>query len=127
MRAILTALILGVGIVNLLPVIGALSSERLHSLYGVAIGDPNLAILMRHRAVLFAIVGALLVASAFAPALRPVAFAAGFVSMGSFIALALQVGDYNPALRRIVMIDVVASIALLIAVILDRRDPSSGF
>jgi hypothetical protein len=127
MRAILTALILGAGVVNLLPAIGVLSAGRLQSLYGVVIEDPNLAILMRHRAVLFAIVGALLVASAFHPALRPVAFAAGFVSMGSFVALALLVGDYNPALRRIVLIDVVASLGLLIAAILDRRDASPGF
>jgi hypothetical protein len=122
MRAILVVLILGAGIVNLLPAIGALSAGRLQSLYGVVIEDPNLAILMRHRAVLFAIIGALLVASAFQPALRPVAFAAGLVSMGSFVALALRVGDPNPALRRIVWIDVLASIGLLIAAILDQRD-----
>jgi hypothetical protein len=83
MRTVTTALILSAGVVNLLPAIGAFSAGRLQSLYGVVIEDPNLAILMRHRAVLFAIVGALLVASAFHPALRPVAFAAGFVSMGS--------------------------------------------
>ena len=127
MRAIPAALILGAGIVNLLPAIGAFSAERLQSLYGVVIEDPNLAILMRHRAVLFAIVGALLVASAFHPALRPVAFAAGFVSMGSFVALALLVGYYNLALRRIVWVDVIASLGLVIAAILERHDPSSGF
>lgn len=127
MRTVTTALILGAGVVNLLPAIGAFSAERLHSLYGVVIEDPNLAILMRHRAVLFAIVGALLVASAFHPALRPVAFAAGFVSMGSFVALALLTGDYNPALRRIMWVDVIASLGLVVAAILEPRDPSSGF
>ena len=124
MRTVPTALILGAGVVNLLPALGAFSAGRLQSLYGVVIEDPNLAILMRHRAVLFAIVGALLVASAFHAALRPVAFAAGFVSMGSFVALALLVGDFNPALRRIVWVDVAASLGLVVAAILDRRDPS---
>ena len=127
MRTVTTALILGAGVVNLLPAIGAFSAERLQSLYGVIIDDPNLAILMRHRAVLFAIVGALLVASAFHPALRHVAFAAGFVSMGSFVALAFLIGDYNPALRRIVWVDVIASLGLVVAAVLERRDPSSGF
>jgi hypothetical protein len=127
MRAVVVALILAAGVVNLLPAVGAISAGRIRSLYGVAIEDPNLAILMRHRAVLFAIIGALLLASAFEHALRPVAFAAGFVSMGSFVLLALRVGDLNPALRRIVLIDVVASVGLLIAFLLDLRDPSSGF
>jgi hypothetical protein len=127
MRAIVVALILAAGVVNLLPAIGAFSTGRIRSLYGVVIEDPNLAILMRHRAVLFAIIGALLLASAFQPTLRPVAFAAGFVSMGSFVALALLVGDPNPALRRIVLIDVIATIALLIAAILHWRDAPSGF
>ena len=127
MRTVRTALILGAGVVNLLPAIGAFSAGRLQSLYGVVIEDPNLAILMRHRAVLFAIVGALLVASAFHPALRHVAFTAGFVSMGSFVALALLIGDFNPALRRIVWVDVIASLGLVVAAVLERRDPSSGF
>ena len=122
MRAVSTALILVAGILNLLPAIGVVSAERLHSLYGVAIEDPNLVILMRHRAVLFAIIGALLIVSVFHPALRPVAITAGVVSMGSFVALALLVGEYNPPLRRIVLVDVATSLGLVIATILDHRD-----
>ena len=63
MQAISTALIFGVGLVNLLPVSGVLSANRLQALYGVAIEDVNFLVLMRHRAVLFGIVGGLLVAS----------------------------------------------------------------
>ena len=38
--------------------------------FGIALDEPNLQILMRHRAVLFGLLGALLVAAAFIPALR---------------------------------------------------------
>jgi hypothetical protein len=54
-----------VGLMNLLPVSGALSSSRLQGLYGVVLRDANLSILLRHRAVLFGVVGGLLLISAF--------------------------------------------------------------
>jgi hypothetical protein len=65
-----TTLILLVGLANLLPVVGVLSAARLQIPYGVALDDPNLVILMRHRAVLFGVVGGLLVASALHAPLR---------------------------------------------------------
>ena len=64
---------------------------------------------MRHRAALFGIVGALLVASAFHGPLRPPAFAAGLVSMLSFVLVAYLAGGYNAELRRLVDDDLVAS------------------
>lgn len=119
MGAISTALILLVGLVNLLPVSGVLSSDRLQALYGVALENPDVVILMRHRAVLFGVVGGLLVVSAFYPSLRPAGYAAGFVSMLSFVLIAWFVGSYNAELRRVVVVDLVASVALLGALLLD--------
>jgi hypothetical protein len=121
MGRLVSALYLIVGLGNLLPVTGVLSAARLEALYGVAIGDPSLLVLMRHRAVLFAIVGALLVAAAFRPACRPAALAAGFVSMLSFVALVWLVGDANAELRRVVAVDLVLSAALACAAALDAR------
>jgi hypothetical protein len=73
MRVLSTVLILLASLVNLAPVTGALSAERMQALYGVALPDENLVILMRHRAILFGIVGGLLAVAAFHPPLRPAA------------------------------------------------------
>ena len=105
----LTALMLiAVGVIHLLPLSGALSAERLAGLYGLDFGEKNLAILMRHRAVLFGLLGAFLVFAAFRPPLQPLAFLAGFASVVSFLVLAHSVGGYNAALSRVVVADWVA-------------------
>jgi len=113
MKVLAKILFLIAGIVNLTPVCGVFSANYLGTLYGVVLEDPNLVILMRHRAVLFGIVGALLVASAFRPPLRPLGLAAGLISMLSFVVIAYLVGDYNAELQRVVLIDLAAS-ALLV-------------
>jgi len=129
MQALSTALIFLVSLVNLLPLGGVVSADRLASLYGVVLDDPNLVILMRHRAVLFGIVGGLLMVSAFHPPLRPVGIAAGLISMLSFVVIAWLVGGYNGQLGRVVLVDLVATVVLLAAVLLDHlagRAPSGG-
>lgn len=122
MERFASALYLIVGLGNLLPVTGVLSAVRLEALYGVAIGDPNLLVLMRHRAVLFGIVGALLVAAAFRPVWRAAALAAGWVSMLSFVALAWLVGDVNAELRRVAVVDLVLSAILACAAVVGARN-----
>ena len=118
MRALSTTLILLASLINLAPVSGVVSSARLQALYGIAFADPNLLILMRHRAVLFGIVGGLLVASGFHPPLRPVGFAVGLLSMLSFVLIAWLVGGYNAELRRVLLVDVVGSVLLIGAALL---------
>jgi hypothetical protein len=120
MQGLVTALFLVVALINLLPGIGVWSAARLQSLYGVPLAEANLVILMRHRAVMLAIVGALLAFAALRPPLRPVAVAAGLVSMLSFVAIALF-GEPNEWLRRVALIDTVASALLVAAAVLDHR------
>lgn len=116
-----------VGLVNLLPVVGVLSTGRLRALYGVDLEDPSLIILMRHRAVLFSVVGALLVTAAFRTPLRPLALASGLLSMLSFVGIAYLVGDLNAELQRVVLVDVVASGLLVCAALIPlRSEPSSA-
>lgn len=92
MKHAVSVLLVVVGIIHLLPLSGVLGGERLASLYGLAFDDPNLAILMRHRAVLFGLLGLFLVYAAFKPALQAMAFTAGFVSVLSFLSLAYGTG-----------------------------------
>lgn len=123
MRKLVTLLFLLVAVINLMPVIGVVSAARLAALYGIPVDDPNLEILLRHRAVLFAVVGAVLVGAAFRPRWRAVATVAGLLSMLSFVALVAIVGDANPALYRVAVIDVAASVLLVAAAVLGRAQP----
>ena len=118
MRHILSLCLIIVGIIHLLPLVGVLGAERLQSLYGIALGDSNLVLLMRHRAVLFGIVGVLCVAAAFWPALRLAALVVGSVSVLSFLALAAVSGPLNTSVGRVVTADWVALAALVLAIAL---------
>jgi hypothetical protein len=114
MRYLVSASLILAGIIHLLPLSGLLGAERLAALYGLDFSEPNLSILMRHRAVLFGLLGAFLVFAAFRPSLQPLAFIAAFVSVLSFVLLAWSSGDYNPQVGRVVTADLVALVALVI-------------
>lgn len=121
MSKLIAALLLVAGIIHLLPLAGVLGGERLNALYGLALDEPNLQILMRHRAVLFGLLGALLVAAAFIPGLRTLALIGGLISVVSFLLLAWNAPLYNEALRRVVVADWVALVCLLPAAVLHLR------
>lgn len=103
---------------NFYPVIGVLSAESLNNLYAVTGLDNDLLILMKHRAILLGIIGSFIVISAFRPCLQSVAIIAGFISMLSFIGLALGTGDYGEQINKVVLADVAGVIALVVVVIL---------
>ncbi|MGV9752611.1 hypothetical protein [Nocardia farcinica] len=111
-----SALLLVVGAIHLAPGIVALSPRRARDLYGTAATDPDLALLLRHRAVLLALVGAGLMYAAFTPAVRPAMILAGFLSMLSFLAFAARDrGNLGPRTRRVARIDLAATVLLLLA------------
>jgi hypothetical protein len=112
MAFLVRASLLVVGVVHLLPLVGALGHRRLEMLYGLPFDEPNLAILMRHRAVLFGLLGAFSCVAAFRAELRAAAFVAGFASLASFLALAATTRPYNARIARVVAVDV-AALALL--------------
>jgi hypothetical protein len=107
-QLIISVLLIIVAIIHLLPLSGILSAKRLTTLYGLSFDEPNLEILMRHRAVLFGLLGVFFIYSAFKTELQPIAFVAGFVSVISFIFIAKTVGSYNASLRNVVIADWVA-------------------
>jgi hypothetical protein len=112
-KYLVAAALIVAGIIHLLPLAGVLGSERLAALYGMRFDDPSLQILMRHRAVLFGLLGAFLVCAAWMPAYRTAAFIAGLVSVVSFLYLTLAVDGYNESIGRVFVADVVALACLL--------------
>lgn len=117
MRHLVSAMLLVVAVIHLLPVVGVLGGPRLAALYGVQLEDPNLEILMRHRAVLFGLLGLFLAFAAFRPALQPIAFAGGGVSVLSFLGLSKVVGGYNEQVGRVFTADVVAGVCLFVGLL----------
>ena len=114
MRHLVSAMLVIVAVIHLLPLAGVLGNERLAALYGMDFSEPNLAILMRHRAVLFGLLGGFFLFAAFRPAWQRVAFVAGLVSVVSFLGLAGSVGGYNAHIAHVVTADVVAFVCLVI-------------
>ena len=117
MNRLSAALLVIAGVIHLLPLPGALGAASLQRLYAISLTDPALLVLMQHRAVMFGLLGALLVAAAWRPELRLVASSAGLVSALSFIAIAWSHGNPSPAITRIVLADV-AAVACLVGVML---------
>src|SRR5919108_6511330 len=114
LRLLATLFFVLVGVVNLLPVVGVLGVDRLESLYGFSLAGEELLLLLRHRAVLFGLLGAFIVLSAFRTQWRPAATFAGLVSMVAFAVLALPIETHNEAMQRVFWVDVGAIVLLLI-------------
>ncbi|MFT3820285.1 MAG: phosphopantetheine adenylyltransferase [Rubrivivax sp.] len=114
MRHLVSAMLVVVAIIHLLPLSGVLGSARLSTLYGIPIDELNLTILMRHRAVLFGLLGVFFLYAAVQPAFQAAAFVAGFASVLSFLYLAWSTGGYNSQVYRVITADVVALVCLVI-------------
>ncbi|WP_420467625.1 phosphopantetheine adenylyltransferase [Panacagrimonas sp.] len=113
---LLAGALLAVGIVHLVPMIGVLSAAYLHRLYGVsANSDATTVLLLRHRAVLFGLLGVLLCLAAFRPHWHFGGALVGLASMLSFVGLAAGPTPHAPPIRRVVQIDIGLSGLLLIS------------
>jgi hypothetical protein len=105
MNYIISGLLLVAAMIHLMPLAGLLSTDNLQRLYGIAATEGDLLILLRHRAVLFGLLGGLILASVFLPQWRWLAIAAGLVSALSFILIAAQSPAYGAAITRVIMAD----------------------
>lgn len=72
MNRLITIALVCVGVIHLLPVAGVLGVEKLNTLYGLQLGSQqhDLALLMRHRAMLLGLVGLILLFGAFNSAMQ---------------------------------------------------------
>ena len=118
MKIAISGLLVLVGVINTLPLIGCLSAARLGALYGVPWTDPTTILLLRHRAVLFGIIGVFILYSAVKPGLQPLAMPAAGIAMGSFLLLGSGANAAGPALETVVLMDRIGLIALALAAIL---------
>ena len=114
MDTLIALMLVIIGIIHLMPVTGVLGNQQLVKLYGLNFSEPNLSILMRHRAVLFGLLGAFMLFAAFSQAYRTLAFVTATVSILSFLWLARSVGSYNAEVGRVYKADIVALICLII-------------
>ena len=126
MNKVITVMFILAGIIHLVPITGVFGPERLATLYGLNFQEPNLSILMRHRAILFGLLGAFLIYAGFYPSLQPLAFIAGLISVISFILIAWSTGDYNAAVYKIIIGDLFALVFLIIALAIYIFAPDPG-
>ena len=112
MKYVAIVALLVAGIIHLLPVPGVMGVSTLARLYGIEANDPNTAILLQHRALLFGVLGVLMLSAIALPWLRVTALTVALFSAASFIVVAMAVGGYNTAIGRVVVADVVASVLL---------------
>ena len=122
-RVLLVTIGLGIGFNG---VIVAIAPERIQATYGIVADDPDVAVLLRHRAVMLALIGSLLVVSAFRRELRFAAIAAAAISMATYVLFAFTTESNDPQ-RQVAVIDVVLLVLLAVATTtLDRREPTGS-
>lgn len=112
MIVVAVALVLS-GVIHLLPLIGVAGPSRVARMYDVRVEGPDLAVLLVHRAVLFGLLGALMIAAAWVDDLQPYAIGAGLISDIAFVVVARANPGINDAMQRVVRADIV-SIGLLV-------------
>ncbi len=109
-----SVLLLIVGVINFLPVLGVVSADRIAAAYGIDLFGNDLVILLRHRAILFGVLGGFIIYSVFEPVYRPPAMVMAAIAMIGYVYLMFSVGNYNTELYRVMLVDYVG-IACLVA------------
>jgi hypothetical protein len=120
------AALLIVAVIHLLPLPGVLGAEVLQRLYGLPVDNPDLSLLLRHRAVLFGLLGAAMIAAVAWPAWRPAAYVAAFLSVVSFLVLAALESPAQPAIHRVVVADAIALVLLVAGAVAEWRVRQPG-
>ena len=97
-----------VGAIHLMPIAPVFVPETLSRLYGIAPTDSTMLVLMRHRALLLALVGILCLWASWAPGVRPAALLAAAINVVGFLGFYALYGNPAGALRTIAIADLVA-------------------
>ena len=118
--AVVAAVLLIVGTLNLIPGAGLLGPERLADLYGVTGSDESVLVLLRHRALLLAMLGLFLVLAAFRADWRRPALISGLLSNVVFVLLT-KAEPTTAEIARVATIDLVALPLLIVGLVLSPR------
>jgi hypothetical protein len=104
-----------VGAIHLMPIAPVFVPETLSRLYGIAPDDSTLLVLLRHRALLLALVGILCLWASWAPGVRPAALLAAAINVAGFLGFYALYGNPAGALRTIAIVDLIALPPLVFA------------
>lgn len=115
------ALLASVGVLNLLPAVAVLSVERACAAYGLDPVQGDMRLILRHRGLLFAILGVGLVVAVFRPRIRNAAITAAMVSMAGFVVMVPIEQPVGPPLLRVAALDLAGLVLLSAAAIAFRE------
>ncbi len=115
MNLTISILLITVGLINFLPVIGIISAEKLSAAYAVELIGNDIVILMRHRALLFGLIGGFMLYSVWKPSYQSVAMVMAAISMLGFLFFVAAADHYNASITKITIIDLIGLAALAIA------------
>ncbi len=121
MNRLITACLLVVGLINFVPVMAIVSAGQIESAYAVQLAGVDIELLMRHRALLFGILGSFVIYAAFVPRYQVAAMLMAGASMAGFALLLVTTGGYNEALATVLAVDYVGIAVLLVAAVLRFR------
>ncbi|MFT5572647.1 MAG: hypothetical protein ACI9FR_001571 [Cryomorphaceae bacterium] len=109
---LLTIAFIVAGTIHTMPVIGVFGSDRIKALYDLQVTDPNLLLLLQHRAILFGVVAVILFAAVFNPAYHSLAIGLGTLSMLTFIAFAYFGSGISASLVKVAWVDLLLWVAV---------------
>ena len=115
MNLTISILLITVGLINFLPVIGIISAEKLSAAYAVELIGNDIVILMRHRALLFGLIGGFMLYSVWKPSYQSVAMVMAAISMLGFLFFVAAADHYNTSITKIAIIDLIGLAGLAIA------------
>jgi ABC-type Na+ efflux pump permease subunit len=107
------------GVINILPSMLAFLPDNISKSYGIEIPNPSHELLLRHRAIMFGIIGGLMIFSAITKKYYEVSTIVGLISMISFIFLYFLIDKgVSAELKKVMLIDSIATFILLVGVII---------
>jgi len=107
------------GIINFIPSLAVILPAKIKTAYSIEIPNANYELLLRHRAVLFGIIGGFMIYAAIFKKYYDLATLFGMISMVSFLALYfIGAGAINAEISSVMKIDAFAIVILAIGFLL---------